>query len=333
MIHLFTHVPVTQKLVRPAQLPTLLRDYQVDGASGVLWFGGPDNSQIVMLLVEGMIIHISHLTRESREPLELSQLSALLPSRNGIVRTAWLPAEGVRIAKAILDWHPPVETKACETHDLPALIQAWGTAPGSSIMRITWTDAESFVLLTGQLPPEITLYASKGKLFTGEIALEALQQHADTPCTAAWYRAPQLPVLAEASIAPLRAAFATMLVHLWENYTRLVGTGLTQVLLAELERKALGNGWHMEFSLTAVKDLNMFSSLTAAVTVYRQIMQETTQHIAMVIGTQMAHDLIEDTVANLLGKARATLQAHEILSLAVLPTATALGSPKTEKPN
>lgn len=316
MIHLFTHVPVTQKMVRPTQVPTLLRDYQVDGASGVLWFGGPEDSQIVMLLVEGMIIYSYHLARESREPVELAQLPALLPSRNSVARTAWLPAEGVRIAKAILDWHPPVETRACETHDLPTLIQQWGAVPGSSVLRITWAGAESFVLLTGDPTPTMGLYASNGKLVTGKAGLDAIYLHPDAPCTVAWYRAPQLPALAEASIAPLRAAFAAMLIELSADYTRLVGAGLTQTLLSELGRKAIGNGWHIQFRPDAVDDVQIFSSLTAATDVYRQLMRETAQHIAMVIGAQMAQNLFEETLANLPVDARATLQAHEILSTA-----------------
>lgn len=321
MIHLFTHVPVTQKLVRLGQLPTLLRDYQVDGASGVLWFGGVEDSQIVMLLVEGMAIYLCHLTKDSREPVDLSQLPSLLSSRNRVVRTAWLPAEGVRIAKAILDWHPPVETQSCETHDLPALIQRCSAAPGSGVIRITWTGAESFILLTGRLAPPTALYASGGRLLTGEEGWAAITTHPDDPCTAAWYRGPHLPALPEAEIAPLRAAFALAMAQLAQDYTRLVGVGLTQVLLAELSRKAIGNGWQIQFKLNAVEDTHAFPSLAAAAGIYRQLMREMVQHASMVVGAQMTEGLFKQAAGALPEDARAVLQEHEVISAVFLPAA------------
>ncbi len=313
MIHLFTHVPVTQKLVRPNQLPLLLRDYQVDGSSGVLWLGGLDDSQIVMLLVEGMTIYLARVVRDIREPVELSQLPSLLPSRNSIIRTAWLPAEGVRIAKAILDWHPPIETRSCETHDLPSLLESWGAASGSSVVRMTWTGAESFVLLSGALVSPMALFASNGRILIGQEGLAAVFAQPDGPCTAAWYRAPQVLALPESELAPIRTAFGMALQQLTQDYARLVGVGLTQVLLAELNRKAVGNGWQMQFKPGAVEDTHVFPSLLAAAGIYKQIIRELAQHTSMVVGLQMTDRLFKQAVEALPEERRAILLQHEVI--------------------
>ena len=312
MIHLFTHVPVTQKLVRPNQLSVLLRDYQVEGASGVLWLAGPDDSQIVLLLVEGMTIYLAHLTKDSRELLELAELPSLLPNRANVVRTAWLPPEGVRIAKAILDWDPPVESRACETHDVPALLQTWGATSVSSVIRITWTGAEGLVLFTGGPTPTAVLYADGGRVVIGEEGLAALRAHPDVPCRVVWYRAPSLVALPETELAPLRTAFALMLGQLQQSYARLVGVGLVQVLWAELNRKAVGNGWHIQFKLDGVEDRQAFVSLSAAAGVYRQILHEMALHMTMVVGAQMTEELFRESGNALPAETLAVLRQHDV---------------------
>ncbi len=313
MIHLFTHVPVTQKLVRPNQIPLLLRDYQVDGSSGVLWLGGIDDSQIIMLLVEGMTIYLARLIKDSREPVELSQLPSLLPNRNSVVRTAWLSAEGVRIAKAILDWHPPVDTRSCETHELAGLIHAWSEMPGSSVIRVTWTGAEAFILFSGNSAPTTALYASGGRVLIGAEGLVAVRAQPEGPCTVAWYRAPHLPALSEKELAPLRAAFVAALGQLSQGYAHLVGMGLLQVLLAELNRKAVGNGWQIRLKVDAVEDTQVFPSLTVAAGVYRQLLREISQHASMVVGVQMTDRLFRETLDALPESTRTVLQQYEVI--------------------
>ncbi|MBN1921689.1 MAG: hypothetical protein JW892_10620 [Anaerolineae bacterium] len=313
MIHLFTHVPVTQKLIRPSQLPLLLRDYQVDGSSGVLWLGGIDDSQIIMLLVEGMTIYLAHLTKDRSETVDLSQLPSLLPSRNSIVRTAWLPAEGVRIAKAILDWHPPADTRSCETHDFAALLQDWSQAPGNGVIRVTWTGAEGFVLLAGRSTPATAMYAGSGRILIGAEALSAIHSQPEGPCTVAWYRAPHLPALPEGEIAPLREAFATTMIQLYQNYARLAGVGLMQVLLAELNRKTVGNGWQIRFKANLVEDHQVFPSMAMAVGVYRQLLHEMAQHTSMVVGLQVTDRLFREALNLLPESTRVLLQQYEVV--------------------
>ncbi len=312
MIHLFTHVPVTQELVRPNHLSVLLRDYQVAGVSGVLWLTGPDDSQIVLLLVEGMTIYLVHLTKDSRELLELADLPALLPNRVNVVRIAWLPPEGVQIAKAILDWDPPVESRACETHDVPALIQEWGATSVSSVIRITWTGAEALVLLTGGPAPTAVLYADGRRVMIGKEGFAALRAYPDVPCRVVWYRAPSLVALPEAELAPLRTAFALMMTQLRQSYAHLVGVGLMQVLLAELNWKAVGNGWHIQFKPEGVEDRQVFASLSAAAGVYRQILREMALHMIMVVGAQMTVELLRESGSALPAETLAVLQQYDI---------------------
>lgn len=313
MIHLFTHVPVTQKSVRPNQIPLLLRDYQVDGSSGVLWLGGIDDSQIIMLLVEGMTIYLARLFRDSRETVDLSQLSSLLPSRNSIVRTAWLPAEGVRIAKAILDWYPPVDTRSCETHDFAALLQDWSQTPGNGVIRVTWAGAEGFVLLYGSSTPATAMYAGSGRVLMGTEALSTIHSQPEGPCTVAWYRAPHLPALPEGEIAPLREAFSVIVMQLYQNYAHLAGVGLMQVLLTELNRKAVGNGWQIRFKANLVEDHQDFPSMVMAAGVYRQLLHELAQHTSMVVGLQVTDRLFREALDMLPESTRVVLQQYEVV--------------------
>lgn len=313
MIHLFTCAPVQQRVIPAGQIAKTLQSYQEEGLSGVLQFRCGREPELGLLLVEGMPIYA--VQDSDQGPLSIStvQLTERLSFSAVTLRLIVLPAGGVRVAKAILEWYPPVETRPVQSSEVSLLIQEWVAQPVSSVARITWADAEGFLLLPGQLPPSIIFYTTRTGVLWDESALAAMYKRPPGPCTGVRYQGPSQVAASTEVIAPLRAAFAALLLRIIAHYTAIVGQKLAAMLRIDLNTKAVGNGWQIRVTAQAVADTHKFSSPEAAAQVYQLLLNEAEQHIAAVVGAQFARTMFSEAPKRLAPELQAQLQRYRVI--------------------
>ncbi len=299
MTQLFTHIPVNQRVLRTAQIPAQIQNFQEDGLSGLVQILDPSGIQATLLFVEGMSIRAAMSDREGEKEIHIEDISAHIPGKTITLRISPLPLEGVRIAKSILEWRPPAERLSIESAEFPGLLEVWSHAPAISIVQITWTNAEGLMLLPGKALPNSALYASNNTLQSGASGLAALQQHPNSPCIVMRYNAPVRQLAPQVELAPLRTAFALVIDQIMRKYSNMVGQGLSQTLLLELNHKAIGNGWEIRIYRNQVQDNHSFPSIEAAAAVYHQLVQEANKHISSVIGEQLANSIARDAMSEL----------------------------------
>jgi hypothetical protein len=278
--------------------------------TGILEIKYAPDVQITLLVVEGIILDAYRLAAAACEKISPDHLSSLLPSGMTSVRTLSLPLEGVRVAKVLLDWHPPVEVIQAETSAIVRHIDTWGARPITSTLHITWPDAEGFIILPGSSPPRGAIYVSGGQIKGDAAGLEAICAHSTGPCTLARYEARTDVAALQEQIARLRTAFALLVDPVIVRYTELLGQSMAQALMFDLSDTALAKGWHIKFTTNGIADTHTFETLDAAVRAYNTLLAKMLEHITVVIGARLTSAFVVEESNRLSPQFQQILRTH-----------------------
>ena len=287
MIDLFAHASATQYNISTSNLPTFVQTCEENSLTGILEIKYAPDMQIALLIVEGAILDAYRLAAAACEKISPDQLSSQLPSGLTSVRTLSLPLEGVRVAKALLDWHPPVEVIQAETSAIARHIDTWGARPTTSTLHITWLDGEGFIILPGSLPPREGIYVSGGQIIDDAAGLEAIYAHSSAPCTLARYEARTDVAAVQEQITRLHTAFALLVDPVIVRYTELLGQRMAQALMFDLSGTALAKGWLIKFTTNGLEDTHTFETFDAAVRAYNTLLAKMLEHMTVVIGARL----------------------------------------------
>lgn len=313
MNQLFGLIGASERELASHKVEDLLGNYQSDGLTGIVQLNS-GATRIAILLVEGMIILACRPEEERCERIAITEMEPLLPEPQCQISTRILPVEGVRIAKAMLEWYPPAESVTLKDAELSKQLNRWSLEPTVNVLHILWEQAEGCLLFPGEAPPSSAIYLTAGQqIRAGQAAIDAIRQHAAPSCTVIRYAAPQAAELPPEQIVPLRLAFAELVDNVIIRYTNLVGKGLSNTLILELNAKAQGNGWQIRISSSGVTDTHKFTNLEVARQSYRALLQELRNHMGLVVGTSLSQALLQETAIDLTPENQRALQTHRLL--------------------
>lgn len=310
MIDLFVHAPATQHDIPTSNLPAFVQTCEENSLTGILEIKYAPDAQIALLFMEGIILDAYRLAAAACEKIPSDNLLALLPPGTASVRTLNLPLEGVRVAKVLLDWHPPIEVMQAETGDVAHHLEAWGARPITSTAHITWPDAEGFVILPGSLPPRGAIYVSNGQIKGDAAGLEAIYAHPTKLCTLARYEARTDVAALQEQITHLRTAFALLVDPVVVRYTEMLGQSMAQALMFDVSDAALAKGWRIKLTTNGIADTHTFETFDASVRAYNTLLEKMLEHMTVVIGTRLTNAFIVEEINQLNPQLQQVLRTH-----------------------
>ncbi len=313
MMPLFEHAPATQSIVRVSRLQAMLNTYQQDWLTGVVQIAWAADTRALLLFVDGKIVSAYLLTEETRKAISPSDLSAHMSAETLTVRALTLPREGVHTVESLLEWYPPAEIASVETSALEGQLNAWSTREIPGVVHLIWPDAEGFVMLPGNTPPEQALFMTERRVEHGRAGLAAIHSHPEGPCTLAYYMAPADIAAMRGEVSLLQKAFDSLVNAVIQRYTEIVGSHMARALILELNAHAHASGWNVRLSTTGVADAQEFGNPDAAAQVYRSLLNDLIEHMAIVIGKRLAGALVLEASIQLGSAAQKAIQTHALI--------------------
>ncbi len=316
MILLFNHAPEIAKTLPGNRIDGFLQQCNQNRFTGLIHIGRPPEICIILTFSQGTLVQQGILQGDSWRDITPSQIQQYINLKNNIINSLALPTEALRIVRALLEWYPPQITLLGTTNDLPQLLAGWEQEPLRSIVRITWSEAEGFVLLSGKSHPPLILYTTPTQIKIGPEALtENIYHYPDLPCSIARYLGPQETTNPQDDLIALQNAFMTLLNHLTQRYARLVGMGLAQTLFDELNQWAAQNHWSIELTQAGIKDETGFPDLETAAQAYHVLLGEAIRNLEDIIGPRMTRSLIQDAAQSLPQPAQQLLRRLQIVDI------------------
>lgn len=320
MIPLFIHAAASQPAGPASDLPAILGACERDELTGLVEIKSAD-VQIVLLFVEGMLLDARQITGEAMEKIAPSQLSGLSPAEVRNVRRLALPLEAVRVAKVLLDWHPPVETVPADPGAIAGYLETWAARPVTSMVHLTWLDAEGFVVLPGGVPPSGAIFVAGGRITSDAPGLAAIHAHRGGPCALTRYEARTDVAVVQEQIAHLRTAFTVLAGAVVARYAELLGSSMTNALMFDVNDAAQTNGWRVKVSMNGVADTHAFESAEAAARAYGMLMTRMIKHMTTVIGARLTNATILEAARRFSPATQQTLKTYRLVPAETLPGA------------
>lgn len=314
MMPLLEHAPATRSIVPASHLQVMLNTYQQDWLTGIVQIAWASaNERLFLLLASGTITNAYLVTGETSTPISPSDLKSRISAETLIVHTLALPPEGLHTVKSLLEWHPPVESLNIEPHDLEGQLNAWSVQGIAGVAHIAWPDAEGFVLLSGENPPNHAVYTTEKHVETGTAGLYAIYAHAVSPCTLTRYAAPADYVTKRQDLALLQRTFGSLISAVLQRYTELVGRYMTQMLILELNTHAHASGWKVSITDTGIADAHASEEPEVIAQAYRSLLADLIERMAVVIGKRLAGVLVMEASIPLGSAAQQVIQTYSLI--------------------
>lgn len=290
----------------------MLSACESDALTGLVELTRAPDVQVVVLFVEGMILDAYRLEQEVSQKIEPTALS--LPPGEVIVRTLSLPLEGVRMAKVLLEWHPPVESLTVQTSSIKDCLQSWSTQPATSVVHIAWADAEAMVILPGGVLPASAIFVEESQVLGDAAGLAAIYAHAEGACRLARYAAQRADLAEQEQVARLRTAFGLLVDPVIVRYAELLGQNMTNALLLDLNGAAAAYNWRIKFTTNGLMDTQTFSKTQEAVQAYATLLGKMLDHMTVVIGARLTSSLVAQAFSGLGPQFQQALRVHGLIS-------------------
>jgi hypothetical protein len=312
MLHLLEHAPAAQSTVPASRLLVMLNTYQQDWYTGAVQISSAAGARALLLFVDGTSTSAYLFSGETPVQIPPPDLPARIAAETLTVRSLALPREGVRIVESLLEWYPPAEAVSVEAGDVEGQLNAWGAQVAASVIHLTWPEAEGLVTLSGSMPPAQCIFMTGRQIETGAAALAAIYSRRGEQCTLARYTAPASVAALRGEMALLRTAFNSLTTAVIQRYTELVGSHMARTLILDLNARAHASGWNVRIASADV-EIQAFDGPESAARVYRSLLSDLIERIAVIIGKRLASMLVLESSIQLDSAAQKAIQTHRLI--------------------
>ncbi len=306
----FSFIGAAEQDLPTHNLESLLERYLNDALTGLVEFSG-GGEHLITLLIAGTPILSCRMQELRCERIANTGLATGLPTTRCRIRTSILPTEAVHIAKAMLEWGPPVEIFTAKTSALPELIHQWSSQSQSQVIHILWESAEGYLRFAGATSPSNTFYLTTGQLRTEQDGLTTILNHPETSCVVMRYTTVQQEHTQEQLIS-LQQAFGALVNMLVTRYANLVGRGLSNTLMLEFNAIAIKNTWQIRLTTAGVTNTQQFTNPLSAQQSYQLLLQELRNHMSLVVGARLVETLTREALIDLAPEAQQTLRQYPL---------------------
>lgn len=303
-------------MISAAQAADVLSACESDALTGLVELVRAPEVQVVVLFVEGLVLDAYRIEQDASQKVEPTALN--LPPGEVTVRTLSLPLEGVRMAKVLLEWHPPVESLTVQTSSILGCLQNWSAQPTTSVVHIAWADAEAMVILPGGVLPASALFVEESRVLGDAAGLDAIYAHAEGACRLARYAAQRADIAEQEQITRLRTAFGLLVDPLIVRYAELLGQSMANALLLDLNGAAAAYNWRIKFTTNGLMDTQTFKIPQEAVQAYTTLWGKLLDHMTVVIGARLTSSLVAQAFGGLGPQFQQALRVHGLIADAQL---------------
>lgn len=314
---LFPHIPFEQHTLDSVDLESFLETLRSRHFTGAVWVQSASNESAVILLIDGLLLEeffcpigippcrvttLEHILSQFR----LGQLDILVQE---------IPVEGLQAVRLLLTASREEERTLESPNDLDNALQSFTTADGSTVLVLTWPDADGCLVLTnGQPEPLATILWAQSTPLTNEDALHTIRDRLEKhPATMSVFRVQATSHEERDATISLHTAFAALFNQMLFLYQDFVGSHLATRLTRHLNRLITSKyGWDIRVSTNGIEGGTTFSTTEEASAAYEQLVRDFINLAGIVIGPQLAQLLVRESYQLLPRDLRETLNAYNL---------------------
>lgn len=311
---LFASTQLEDQRLTPAALSSLIQVCQREYQTGLIEFfpheQGPSH---LLLFARGQVVsaylRASPSLRLSADawPRALQNAPAWL-----IAHSLTLTPQALRLLKILVEAPPQETPRPLKTLHLEAALTEAGLSPTPGLVHLLWPSAEGLVLLPGGgRPPRQSLFLSAGQIVHSAGGLQVLSGWREPECFFTVYPWRQNCPAWEEYL--LHRAFVRLSEHLLQRFAQTRGGPDLNLLLQQVNRNALAQGWPLRLAASGVTDQLIACSPQQAADTYARTWQNLFEQIQSVVGEPALRVLRRE------GLSRLTAETHQVLRKYHLP--------------
>jgi hypothetical protein len=298
MIALFSRLADAQHLVgSPAYLQNIQRMFAQDESGGMIEVLLPGGERWIYLYISGRLLAAYRLIGPEHHPLATDEMAHLAVQELEF-RYLNLPDQAVRAVWQALEWLPPKRGARMDANALASYLDVLRQDKASGLVQITLADLDGFLLLeNGAWISSETVLAS-GRGFLDKLPNLSTLAGSQSGSCELWLLEPASGSLT-AHLMELRIAFAAWTTGAVTDYQMLVGSNLITPLNNSVNTWLRHRRLNIRLVGATVVDHHLFADLDTARRSYAHIKSFLQEHLAQVVGDQLAQKTINESARRL----------------------------------
>lgn len=318
MVSFFTHAVDNQQDGTRIYMESVQRIFIQDESSGLIEIQLVPGKQFYLLYLFGRLVCCYCSDGDQAFPSSLEDLDACWKDGEAHLRSLEMPSQAVRLALQALEWGPAADAEEIAVGELAVRLEKLKTAKTTGLLRAVTPQMDGFfVLFDGQVISAETVFSTSSGIASG---LPNLRQLLDAGklCQVDFYR----PRLESASYQAfrLRMAMGNWVAVISARYQMLVGSNLIQVLNYDVNTALRIKRVNMRLVSSVLVDHHLFLDRQASQAAYRLLLDTLVQHMAKVVGTELAPRVLQDALNRLSSADQQVLLAGELTLVNMEPS-------------
>lgn len=314
---LLPHVPFEQYSLDSLDVENFLENLRKRRFTGAVWLQSATNASAAILFIDGLLLEefFCPLGTPPCRPTSLENILSQFRLGHVAVLVQHLPVEALQAVRLMLNAAQEHEDTLSEPAALDAMIQTYIETEGSTVLRLSWSDSDACIVVTGGHPAPLTIVLwTPGASLTGDEALPAIRNKVSgEAATLVVFRVQQVNQQEHEQTHSLHTAFTALFNQMLFLYKDFVGQHLTARLTRHLNRLIVSKyGWDIRISTNGIEGGSNFAIVEEARIAYEQIINDFIHLAGIVVGPQLAQLLVRESFQLLPRDLRDTLNAYNL---------------------
>ena len=290
-----------------AYLESIQRVFSQDEVSGLIEVQFVSGEQFDLLYLSGQLIRCYRLGEDQVSAITPAEFAAFWKDEEAHLRSLEMPLQAVRLVMQTLEWSPPTNKEEIPVGELAARLEKLKAAKMTGLVRATAPQMDGlFVLYEGQVNNAESVFSTVSGLASDLPNLRQFLNPA-TSCQIVYYH----PRLESSSYQAFRLRMATgnWVTAILARYQQLVGSNLLNPLNYDVNTAMRLKRVNMRLVGAVLVDHHLFLDRQSSQAAYRLLLENLTQHMAKVVGTELAPRVLQDAFKRLSEADQLILQA------------------------